>query len=1782
MENNKAYRLNTRVDSDKVVTLNLEQDFDTLELLSLKVEKENLYRLHSSQYGCVVGRVLANGGFGIPNAKVSVFIGLTDEDSEDSIISGLYPYRRNTDKRDNIRYNLLTEEQINDCHRQVGTFPTKRTVLDDNNVIEVYDKYYKYTTTTNNAGDYMIFGVPVGEQILHVDLELSDIGILSQRPRDLVYKGYNITQFENPNMFKKSDNLDSLSQIISQNETINVESYWGDEEECEIKITRSDININYEFEPTCVFLGSMVTDEPSNGIKRNCIATPKTGQMDKLTTGNATIEMIRKTIEGDTEEFTIMGNQLIDGNGTWCYQIPMNLDYMATDEYGNMVPTSNPTKGIPTRARVRFRIALPDENGQGKISHVAKVLVPHNPQNENEIDYIFGTNTSDYSYRDIFWNNVYTVKSHIPRIQRSNRDRDDRFTGVKRVNVANSNNPIPYNNMRVNITFMFTLQCAIMHSIIWICSIINRLIPLIPFKGKNRNKCIYLGDGVCPDLEGWYFAPGCNKKKQLKNTVNSLREDAIMDDKSVAHSNKMSESVCVSNNISYFTKCMELNLALMEDVIQFDFYNDWINGLVYIPRWFATFRRKRSYLWGLYTVEARVRGCMEDNVVKARRYVQQCALEYSKAPNSTYSRIETPDGCNSKMQCNKKSGRKYVSVFKGTSHGGGLVHGEENMYSKYVYYFRPCEWLSNKAKCNLYATDLVLLGSLNENDANGVPVTFSSLLSSTYQMPSALADTNLDKIGMMLGTGSGTYKCAGSTEGGVKQIRDTYGDYEKWMRGQSDSDRHNNIDETEYPITESSGIDWGYEGPGQEYSDGESNKLYNPGGHFLSISCFNSAVNIKSCVNLSRICEIGVMPSTRQALPTRKIDGGNETFTWTYLIPNGFISKDEIIESSFRRAFATLNHNKLKTVVDPVTGYLKYDFKVLNPNNFGGDLTTRIPKQYNTAYLHTGIENGEVATLVRSFEENSLDYYRFRLGVDNNFEKRYLIRSGNKVSMPVFENSFYFYFGLRNGSTALDRFLKEFYAVCPNKKAYETNVKVTVGSNASVCKPNDGWVHVAFTDILPPLRYTLRNNEGQQFFLKHKRGSDYTLTQEEEDSTLNRRFITIGGFEEGSYSLSITGANSPETITSTFYIGKDKPDLLQQDNIITTHDLKKEKNFIFDSASGYFSGDFNDENGGYITCSTDVVNNNNIRGIVIHNIDYYYAVGLNGDEIDNSLLEKIIKERTQIIGFKKSDGTEITLPKNKFYAWENNDDYTVEVIYKCEDGTKKLITIGTYFIAAKGETDFYIGDMTLTGTKIKEAFGDVHGTLDTGNWIDGRDNWRNFDWYKREEGYQKLSTRDKWLLKKGLYYEGSVFNFDINSINAGILNLPDDTNTICIGTAEAEGDSAITIIPYSRGTQEYFDAFGYSMDMHSHVYPTDDENLDGSYMSSFLAKKVIRWFKFCAYGNKCVNKLPYLYGYKKSLTGNEYETIYLPSIYRPFFFRAVVDLDDKKFYCKIYNGATYSVNNGGSMRYRLGQAVLNINGKKYYVKRNGADFLFTDEEKEAELYRESDEWFGERSLGFTIDLPEGVIDEVNQPVNSFLFTVSEGGPKNYYGATEIEEVSDGVIGVSFPKINSDGTVEANFDNGVRLYDIRFSHPNVRINESLSELAANNYDSATPGNYNELYGYGMDPTEWTSVHTRSYNDNNYRNIKDWEVTIKTNIDANTQTVTYKLSTDTVSGTPRSGGGILAIADAYTSLSGKWGDWDTAYGYEVSEEPEGQYSFVPFHTSVLSVIKRYYNV
>ena len=176
----KSYRINTEVGINKTLSFELDQDFEFLEILSLQIGQEDVYNRDCAQYGVVVGRVVANSGLGVPNVKVTIFVPILETDAANEQIVAVYPYVNPDDTNvDGYRFNVLPYAPSYTNHAATGTFPTREDVLKDPLVAEIYDKYYRYTVKTNESGDYMIFGVPVGVQTVLMDLDLSDIGEFS-------------------------------------------------------------------------------------------------------------------------------------------------------------------------------------------------------------------------------------------------------------------------------------------------------------------------------------------------------------------------------------------------------------------------------------------------------------------------------------------------------------------------------------------------------------------------------------------------------------------------------------------------------------------------------------------------------------------------------------------------------------------------------------------------------------------------------------------------------------------------------------------------------------------------------------------------------------------------------------------------------------------------------------------------------------------------------------------------------------------------------------------------------------------------------------------------------------------------------------------------------------------------------------------------------------------------------------------------------------------------------------------------------------------------------------------------------------------------------------------------------------------------------------------------------------------------------------------------------------------------------------------------------------------
>ena len=1147
---NRSYRLKTNIGSDHVLNVNLKQDIDIYEILTLKLGKdklskngvsvENMYKTHSADYGVIVGRVMANDAFGVPNAKVSVFIPLSKEDKTSRRdIRAIYPFNfvTDVDKR-NVKYNTLPNYKKFECHQPVGSFPNKRLVLDEDSILELYDKYYKYTTVTNNAGDYMLFGVPTGEQILHMDVDLSDVGILSQEPRDFIYKGYSPDLFESPTKFKKSTNLDNLPQIQNQSTSVNVYPLWGDRTSDEIAITRKDITLQYKFEPTCVFMGSVMTDNGMNSISYNCVPDEGVGEADQLVASKGDIEMIRKTIDDTVEEYQIKGNQLIDADGTWCYQIPMNLDYVGTDECGNIVPTNNANKGIPTRARVRFRITLDESSNDSLQSHKARYLIPNNPDlygglkephvHESVLDddsyYEFGTFTPDECFRDLYWNKVYSVKNYIPRIQMSRYESTTNYFAIKGVNKkgAKKNNLIPYNRLNANLT---TTTSEFL-SVIW----------------GNES----------PLYKYWPFL----RRYTIKYSTDEALERAISE----------------------------------TDGISLDFYNDWLNGCLYFPSWIWHMRKKYNGKNGEYVYENTFCECedKENDLIPSYLYLfNNSSLVYSE--NSDDLELIGRDS-----DVHKYFNDKYTTMPYGSrGFSGGIIKKITNKDGFDVFYYsfgnklklekdenvksygsrefnalfpdeiKPSDGREYYKYVRLFSTDIILLGSLNDFDLDGVPKI-------QYNFPSTTA------------------------------VIPPIGKYKNPALNISTKEED---DSTETDLISYNGMNWGKAWYSDENSEAyrifvkifgvdlKRRKEYKY--HFGSGLFFGTYPNVrdkqhgvelltdlKSPVNVERICELGVTVDSESVM---KFDDIGNLY---YNEMDGLITKREMEDVDVRSLFATLNHNKLiGTIENYITGYKKYNLTNLYPSDFDGRLEN-IAKEYTTAENEIDYEGGEEYISITKDYRNK-DYLDFRFGSNCFYDER--IKSSNTYRslltlydinkkrianttfnnnffvgnngvryrlgdgivnidrftppktrhfygftrrdnefvypldelpnnfpralhnvFPLYDNSFYFFFGLNISKTAIEKFYENFYSICEEEKKDEFVVKITT-KPARAYEPGTGIIEIDVEEISLPYKVEVRKKNQIEVI-------------REEIVNINSP-VVIDDLDNGEYIITITDSH---------------------------------------------------------------------------------------------------------------------------------------------------------------------------------------------------------------------------------------------------------------------------------------------------------------------------------------------------------------------------------------------------------------------------------------------------------------------------------------------------------------------------------------------------------------------------------------------------------------------------------------------------------------------------------
>jgi hypothetical protein len=377
----------------------------------------------------------------------------------------------------------------------------------------------------------MIFGVPTGDQVILMDLDLSDIGEFSLTPQDLIRMGRATEAQVGGDRFNSSTDIDSLPQIVSLQKVIDVSPFWGDPNQCLAAVNRVDFDLrqeaNIEIEPTAVFIGSMVStidkyriaapflgnDGPPGILQSGCKPKDNLGNLCNLTSGPGQILSIRQTIFQDDqgrpvlEEYRLPNSgNVIDQDGVWVTELPMNLNYVITAEDGTRIFSNDPSVGIPTKAKYRFKIKWAQSPQATEKVRRPYYLVPNvreygwrstfsDPtydttsaavESELQSSYYFGLEWSGYTgnkavlasvqnqklaaaincedtFYEFDYNKVYTISSLIDQYKRGyNRGK---FIGIKEIDdddCASTVNKFPVNDGFKNFDALYFLFSILM------------------------------------------------------------------------------------------------------------------------------------------------------------------------------------------------------------------------------------------------------------------------------------------------------------------------------------------------------------------------------------------------------------------------------------------------------------------------------------------------------------------------------------------------------------------------------------------------------------------------------------------------------------------------------------------------------------------------------------------------------------------------------------------------------------------------------------------------------------------------------------------------------------------------------------------------------------------------------------------------------------------------------------------------------------------------------------------------------------------------------------------------------------------------------------------------------------------------------------------------------------------------------------------------------------------------------------------------------------------------
>ena len=401
---------------------------------------------------------------------------------------------------------------------------------------------------------------------------------------------------------------------------------------------------------------------------------------------------------------------------------------------------------------------------------------------------------------------------------------------------------------------------------------------------------------------------------------------------------------------------------------------------------------------------------------------------------------------------------------------------------------------------------------------------------------------------------------------------------------------------------------------------------------------------------------------------------------------------DELYNINERSMFATLNGNRLHTRLNKKNGLKEYDLKFLYTDNFDGLMKNLMRKTGSCNYVSN-----------YPLENFSRDYYLFRMG-----NKPFYYDSGN--SLPRYENSFYFYFGIKAGKTAIEKFNSQFFATCEDASAAESAIRYEAEPN-DWCSTDTGYILLDMSNIAKPYSIMTNSltdgsiaiptvndvNEDKIYFGNKKA---YGKHHNNEDIPNGVKIVEVN-LPNGKYEITITDGEGNITTTQINLARQPLSFTYSKvDNDIPNNQREDENggNYLNESYLSKIYSKYVDY-GGYIIID-NIINGENPKG------KYRVTVNVLNDKdlvsFGEVTCEIKVDEQGNITGYSNANLKYVfKFTDGKFYIIvpKGDVDYTVRITDISNPDCEKNTTLLTIRVADALPFKLFVNDVDISALK---------------------------------------------------------------------------------------------------------------------------------------------------------------------------------------------------------------------------------------------------------------------------------------------------------------------------------------------------------------------------------------------------------------------------------------------------------------------------------------------------